>query len=752
MPSFMSLISYIPSLSPGHSLRSVGHLLQFCVVLLHLQHLLLIVQRPPAILCLCQLRQVVTSNLGLGTIVVVVGAIPGVRTFVLTALIVGLFYLNKWSPVYLDPEYEKCYQNTDKSDVCSFGSNKNGFNSDFKVKRMVTLVAELAFQRLQQEKEIRLSMEALLEALKRIESVDYEALEEEEMSRGFERHFTVHSTLTSSQQNLGRWKSTKETISGQIGYPFWGDQFRPKYCGHSAFELVCPPLSGRDNPFLRIHGYNDSARFEVLGINNSSMTIVLQDFSRAEGLDQCIFPSSNLAEAVTEDLIEYSAKVECINLLYDCKPSMVGGLISLKNFTCSTDDYNNGTTYYWENDKTKDESHKFCQSIQVPVGKDDLKQGKVTLRSVLEKGFEDLSATAKVGIPILIAKNQVDLLPKSILGRTVVIMTCYRWLNFMLMDGCDSRSDLEFGNGIPVFSYTKLQEATNNFDEARKLGHGGFGVVYHGKLRDGREVAVKRLFERDYKGVEQFRNEVEILTALKHPNLVTLYGCTSRHSRELLLVYEYIPNGTVADHLYGDRSESGSLTWSIRMKIAIQTAGALSYLHATEIIHRDVKTNNILLDDNFTVKVADFGISRLFPFDATHVSTAPQGTPGYLDPQHFKCYQVTNKSDVYSFGVVLIQLISSLRAIDVSGDEDEIDLSTYAMNKIQHGKLCELVDQRLGFASDFKVRRMITLVAELACQCLQQEKEKRPSMEEVLEALKRIESVDYEALEGEEMS
>ncbi|KAJ8446553.1 hypothetical protein Cgig2_019706 [Carnegiea gigantea] len=267
---------------------------------------------------------------------------------------------------------------------------------------------------------------------------------------------------------------------------------------------------------------------------------------------------------------------------------------------------------------------------------------------------------------------------------------------------CCMRSDLEFGNGIPVFSYTKLQEATNNFDEARKLGHGGFGVVYHGKLRDGREVAVKRLFERDYKGVEQFRNEVEILTTLKHPNLVTLYGCTSRHSRELLLVYEYIPNGTVADHLYGDRSESGSLTWSIRMKIAIQTAGALSYLHATDIIHRDVKTNNILLDDNFSVKVADFGISRLFPFDATHVSTAPQGAPGYLDPLYFKCYQVTNKSDVYSFGVVLIQLISSLRAIDLSRDEDEIDLSTYAMNKIQHGKLCELVDQRLGFASDFK--------------------------------------------------
>ncbi|KAJ8446554.1 hypothetical protein Cgig2_019707 [Carnegiea gigantea] len=635
--------------------------------------------------------------------------------------------------------------------------------------------------------------------------------------------FVVFLTFPTSNGIEDYYKECSSMAScgkfSKIGYPFWGDQFRPKYCGHSAFELVCPPLSGRDNPFLRIHGYNDSARFEVLGINNSSMTIVLQDLSRAEGLDHCIFPSSNLTEAVTEDLIEYSAKVECINLLYDCNPSMVGGLIILKNFTCLIDDYNTGTTYYWENDKTKDELHKFCQSIQVPVvGKDDLRRGNVTLKSVLEKGFEvnytkmyhdhcfhceqsggacgfsldsgfmcfckgwdshfdcresgdvppypppNINKENKKGEFTKLDAQKLKLIYK--IGACLFILTALivglfylkicKFRSQTMTSGITSygcmRSDIEFGNGIPVFSYAELQEATNNFDEARELGDGGFGVVYHGNLRDGREVAVKRLFERNYRGVEQFRNEVEILTTLKHPNLVTLYGCTSRHSRELLLVYEYIPNGTVADHLYGDRSESGTLTWSIRMKIAIQTAGALSYLHATDIIHRDVKTNNILLDHNFSVKVADFGLSRLFPFDATHISTAPQGTPGYLDPQYHKCYQVTSKSDVYSLGVVLIELISSLPAVDISRHEDEINLSTYAMNKIQHGKLCELVDQRLGFASDFKVRRMITLVAELAFQCLQQEKEIRPSMEEVFEVLKRIESVDYEALEEEEMS
>ena len=147
-----------------------------------------------------------------------------------------------------------------------------------------------------------------------------------------------------------------------------------------------------------------------------------------------------------------------------------------------------------------------------------------------------------------------------------------------------------------------------------------------GKLQDGREVAVKHLHNHNYKRVEQFITEVEILTRLRHKNLVSLYGCTSRQSRELLLVYEYIPNGTLASHLHGSSANPTLLTWQLRIKIAIETASSLSYLHASGIIHRDVKTNNILLDDNFCVKVADFGLSRLFPDDVSHVSTAPRNT------------------------------------------------------------------------------------------------------------------------------
>lgn len=337
------------------------------------------------------------------------------------------------------------------------------------------------------------------------------------------------------------------------------------------------------------------------------------------------------------------------------------------------------------------------------------------------------------------------------------------------------KSDIAIG--VHLFDYNELEEATNNFDSKKELGDGGYGTVYKGKktdpkfkfllitcystytpdrfikhlveydmligkLRDGRVVAVKRLYENNCKRVEQFMNEIDILTRLHHPNLVTLYGCTSRHSRELLLVYEYIPNGTVADHLHGGDSQRGLPSWNTRMKIAIETANALAYLHASDVIHRDVKTNNILLDNNFCVKVADFGLSRLFPNDVTHVSTAPQGTPGYVDPEYHECYQLTNKSDVYSFGVVLIELMSSLPAVDICRHRHEINLSNMAINKIQSNALHELVDSNIGFDTDDKVRSMITAVAELAFQCLQNDGDMRPSMQEVVEALLRIQRMN----------
>ncbi|XP_020584985.1 LEAF RUST 10 DISEASE-RESISTANCE LOCUS RECEPTOR-LIKE PROTEIN KINASE-like 1.1 [Phalaenopsis equestris] len=294
-----------------------------------------------------------------------------------------------------------------------------------------------------------------------------------------------------------------------------------------------------------------------------------------------------------------------------------------------------------------------------------------------------------------------------------------------------------------IFSYDELYEATNSFDPAMEVGDGGFGTVYKGKLRDGRAVAVKRLYESNFKRAEQFSNEIVILSRVRHQNLVSLYGCTSPRSRELVLVYEFVPNGTVADHIHGNLAHKGRLTWPFRLSIAVETATALAYLHAIDppIIHRDVKTGNILLDAEFHVKVADFGLSRLFPPDgSTHISTAPQGTPGYLDPEYHQCYQLTDRSDVYSFGVVLVELISSKPAVDFDRDRLEINLSTMAMNRIQKGNLDDLMDQKLGFDTNMQTRRMMRLVAELAFRCLQTDREMRPSIKEVLEVLKEIRS------------
>ncbi|KAM3197990.1 hypothetical protein ACQJBY_073216 [Aegilops geniculata] len=295
--------------------------------------------------------------------------------------------------------------------------------------------------------------------------------------------------------------------------------------------------------------------------------------------------------------------------------------------------------------------------------------------------------------------------------------------------------DLELDGSPHIFTFEELEAATDGFSASRELGDGGFGTVYKGKLKDGRVVAVKRLYKNNYRRVEQFLNEVDILSRLLHQNLVILYGCTSRMSRDLLLVYEFIANGTVADHLHGSRAAERGLTWPLRLNIAIETAEALAYLHAVEIIHRDVKTTNILLDNSFHVKVADFGLSRLFPLEVTHVSTVPQGTPGYVDPVYHQCYKLTDKSDVYSFGVVLVELISSKPAVDMSRSHSEINLANMALNRIQNHQVVQLVDPELGYDTDPETKRTIDRVAEVAFQCLQLERGLRPSIKEVVEIL-----------------
>jgi serine/threonine protein kinase len=261
-----------------------------------------------------------------------------------------------------------------------------------------------------------------------------------------------------------------------------------------------------------------------------------------------------------------------------------------------------------------------------------------------------------------------------------------------------------------------------------------------GKIWDGRTVAVKRLSQDNSRRLDQFINEVKIFSTLNHPHIVRLYGCTPADSPELLLVYEFVPNGTLADHLHGDRKGPKGLPWNTRFNIAIQTAQALAFLHSVHppILHRDVKSSNILLGENFNVKVADFGLCRLVPVDASHVTTAPQGTPGYADPVYYQCYQLTEKSDVYSFGVVLVEIISAKLAVDLHRKTREISLASMAIAKSQQGALHELVDPQMDIEKNHEMKVMVCAIAELAVRCLASDRDDRPHMEEVVAELEKI--------------
>ncbi|KAK4409547.1 LEAF RUST 10 DISEASE-RESISTANCE LOCUS RECEPTOR-LIKE PROTEIN KINASE-like 1.2 [Sesamum angolense] len=492
-----------------------------------------------------------------------------------------------------------------------------------------------------------------------------------------------------------------------IKHPFWIPGLQESRCGWAGFNVTC-----YDNkPMIKISG--DS--FMIRDIVYENGTLLLTNSNVFDADTKCPVPHHNFS--VDETPFSYGPATTDLFFFYNCTSPYDRETYAVD---CATRaGCYSFAVFHVELLEHWNYSIGLCQApVNAPVEADGLdKLLKMNYTDVLQKGFvlqwegrdcgSGLNLGLKIGIGVVAAA--VGALMMCIIFFIYHRRYKKRYINSSFVSRGSSsypslEKDLEKA-GVHIFYYHELEEATDHFNPKRELGDGGYGAVYKGKLQDGRVVAVKRL--------------------------------------ELLLVYEYIPNGTLADHLHGQRAKPGSLSWITRLNIAIETAGALAYLHASDVVHRDVKSTNILLDNNFNVKVADFGLSRLLPTNVTHVSTAPQGTPGYVDPEYNEFYQLTEKSDVYSFGVVLLELISSKPAVDITRHRNEINLSTMAISKIQNHALHELVDLHLGFESDYKVRTMIVAVAELAFQCLQNGRDMRPHMQDVVNFLQEIQSKDY---------
>uniref|UniRef100_A0A0R0HU11 Protein kinase domain-containing protein n=1 Tax=Glycine max TaxID=3847 RepID=A0A0R0HU11_SOYBN len=289
--------------------------------------------------------------------------------------------------------------------------------------------------------------------------------------------------------------------------------------------------------------------------------------------------------------------------------------------------------------------------------------------------------------------------------------------------------------GATKFKYSDLKAATKNFSEKNKLGEGGFGAVYKGTMKNGKVVAVKKLISGNSSNIDdEFESEVTLISNVHHRNLVRLLGCCNK-GQERILVYEYMANASLDKFLFGKRK--GSLNWKQRYDIILGTARGLNYLHEefhVSIIHRDIKSENILLDEQLQPKVSDFGLVKLLPEDQSHLTTRFAGTLGYTAPEYALHGQLSEKADIYSYGIVVLEIISGQKSIDskvivVDDGEDEY-LLRQAWKLYVRGMHLELVDKSLD-PNSYDAEEVKKIIG-IALMCTQSSAAMRPSMSEVV--------------------
>ncbi|XP_073310200.1 probable receptor-like serine/threonine-protein kinase At4g34500 [Primulina huaijiensis] len=306
---------------------------------------------------------------------------------------------------------------------------------------------------------------------------------------------------------------------------------------------------------------------------------------------------------------------------------------------------------------------------------------------------------------------------------------------------CESSSALsastdDMGNSAwgRWYSLRELQIATNQFCDENVIGEGGFGIVYRGVLSDGSVVAVKNLLNKKGQAKKEFKVEVEAIGKVRHKNLVGLIGYCAEGAQSLL-VYEYVDNGNLEQWLHGEVGPVSTLTWEIRMKIAIGTARGLAYLHEglePKVVHRDVKSSNILLDKKWNPKISDFGLAKLLGSEKSYVTTRVMGTFGYVSPEYASTGMLNEGNDVYSYGVLLMEIITGRIPVDYSKPPGEVNLIDWVKGMITSRRGEELVDPLIDVHPPSRVLKRMLLVC---LRCVDLDADKRPKMGQIVHML-----------------